>query len=178
MHLAKHSLMAADLHKDCISIHCAPIKVNCNLFIISLNLIYCKMNSIYRCSNGCANHSSSHWTGLCFWDTAAVASDAKAPPQVSPKRWPCMLHPAQAQVMLYRWLWPASLVSPCPMEQPLRPTGTHPWSAEAAGILAGFLPWSALLDILAHHWSQGQGLLHQQPDATWAQSIQFGTIQR
>lgn len=97
IHLAKHSLMAADLHKNCVSIHCAPIKVNCNLFIISLNLIYCKMNSIYRCSNSCANHSSSHWTRLCFWATAAVAWDQRTLLNFL-KRWPCLLHTGQARV--------------------------------------------------------------------------------
>lgn len=167
MHLAKHSLMAADLHKNCVSIHCAPIKVNCNLFIISLNLIYCKMNSIYRCSNSCANHSSSHWTGLCclrhssscFRDQSAVLN--------FPKRWPCALHPAQAPAAPRRWLRPTSLVSPCPAEGPPQPAGTHACSVEEAGTAgtpSGFLPWPALLPaILTHHWSQGQWLPRQQP---------------
>lgn len=90
MHLAKHSLIAADLPKNCISIHCAPIKVNCNLFIISLNLIYCKMNSIYRCSNSCANHSSSHWTGLCFYLRHSSSCFRDQSTSLNfPKRWPC-----------------------------------------------------------------------------------------
>lgn len=167
MHLAKHSLMAADLHKNCVSIHCAPIKVNCNLFIISLNLIYCEMNSIYRLSNGCANHSSSHWTGLCFFlrQSSSYLRDQSTFLNFL-KRWPCALHPAQAQVALCRWLRPASLVSLCPAHSPCNPLPpTHAlWRKLAPRIPSGFLPWTALLpDILTHPRSQGQRLPRQQP---------------
>lgn len=122
MHLAKHSLIAADLRKNCISIHCAPIKVNCNLFIISLNLIYCKMNSIYRCSNSCANHSSSHWTGLCFYLRHSSSCFRDQSTSLNfPKRWPCAWYPL------------VSLVSPCPTAKPLPTAGTHACSVEERG---------------------------------------------
>lgn len=121
------------------------------------------MNSIYRCSNSCANHSSSHWTGLCFRDSSCFRDQSTFLNFL--KRWPWTPHPAQP----CRLLWPASLLnSPCNPLAPWAPSrGEDP------------LPWTTLLpDILTCHWSQGQLLPGQQLDATWAQGIRFGAMKK
>ena len=177
MRLAKHSLMAADRHKNCVCIHCAAIKVNCNLFIISLNLIYCKMNSIYRCSNSCANHSSSHWTGLCFClrHSSSCFRDQSMFPNF-PKRWPCALRPAQPRAGgcgQPAWRRPAALPAPAP-------AGSQACSAEDAGTAHPIPvpPSSPGQPCAEGPCSQGQRLPRQHPASTGAQGVQPGAAQR